>query len=60
MLASGGEQKREGGMERRMEGHVWHELCKQLLKYVCLWMCVCECMRVYECVRLHQRLQEIG
>ena len=41
--------RRDGG---GMEGHVWHELCKQLLKYVCLWMCVCMC--------LHQRLQEIG
>lgn len=60
VLASGGEQKREGGMERRMEGHVWHELCKQLLKYVCLWMCVCVsacvCMSVCVCTRGSRRL----
>ncbi len=34
-------------MERRMEGHVWYELCKQLLKYVRLWMCVCVCVCVF-------------
>lgn len=38
---------KDGG---EVEGHVWYELCKQLLKYVRLWMCVC----------LQQRLQEIG
>lgn len=37
-------------MERRMEGHVWHELCKQLLKYVCLWMCVCVCVSACVCM----------
>lgn len=34
-----------GRRERGMEGHVWHELCKQLLKYACLLMCACVCTK---------------